>query len=260
MSLRRLTAAVLVVCATAAHIIAQETPARIASSERPFAVGEEMQYDLRAKWFVVTGKGTASLRVEAIDTVHGFPTYRLVMAMKGGISAYHIDDVHKSWLDTAQLFSRRFYQKIDQTTFNRDRTFDFYPDSMRYADLAKIGRPDGTAELASAQPLDDVSFLYYMRMVPLEVGREYSMSRYYKSEGNPVSVRVLRTERITVPAGEFPAIVIRPTIRTDNGLFSKGGEAEVWLSNDARRIPLKVRAKISIATMTMELRSYTPGR
>ncbi|MGH7467987.1 MAG: DUF3108 domain-containing protein [Longimicrobiales bacterium] len=234
----------------------QEEPAeRKASAGLPFGVGEILRYQLHAQWFLISGRGTASLSVEAVDTVHTFPTYRLVSKMKGGISVFKVDDVQRSWLDVDQLFSRRFEQKLRQTTFNRDRTFDFLPDQMRYVQL---GKPAVNGPLASAQPLDDVSFLYHLRTLALTVGREYREARYYKSDGNPVIARVLRTERIKVPAGEFEAIVVQPRIKSD-GLFGEGGEALVWLSNDERRLPLRVRAKVKIATLTMNLESYTPS-
>jgi hypothetical protein len=222
----------------------------------PFAVGEEMTYRLQARWGIVSGSGDAALRVEAKESVHGFQAYRLAMSMSGGIAIFRIDDVQRSWLDVEQLFSRRFEQKLNQTGYKRDRTYDFLPSEMRYV---RVGHPEDAGDLVTPFPLDDVSFIYYVRTLPLVVGREYTEPRYYKSEGNPVSVQVLRTERVTVPAGEFDAIVVRPIIQTD-GLFGEGGQAEVWLSNDDRRIVLKLRAKVKLGTLTMELDSYTPGR
>lgn len=221
----------------------------------PFAVGEVLDFKLEAKWSFVRGGGTASLAVQAVDTVNGHPAYRLDFRTKGGITLFKINDLQRSWLDVHQLFSRRFEQQLDQTGYSRDRTYDFFVKEGRYVSQEN---PADSGRLASAEPLDDVSFIYHIRTLPLKVGEEYTAARYFKQEGNPVTVRVLRTERITVPAGEFDAIVVKPIIRT-KGLFSEGGEAEVWFSNDARRIPLKVRAKVSIATLTMELRSYTPG-
>ena len=222
----------------------------------PFGVGERMDYKLSAKWFLVSGSGRASLGVEAIDTVHGHPSYRLGFRTKGGITVFKMNDIQRSWMDVRTLFSRRFEQKLDQTGYSRDRTYDFFTDQMRFVSQEN---PADSGTLASARPLDDVSFIYHIRTLPLVVGEEYTAARYFKQEGNPVTVRVLRTERISVPAGEFDAIVVKPIIRT-KGLFSEGGEAEVWFSNDERRIPLRVRAKVSIATLTMELQKYEPAR
>src|SRR5690606_13857419 len=108
---------------------------------------------------LVSGSGTARFGVMAIDTVHGFPTYRLESAMKGGIAVFKVDDVQRSWLDVERLFSRRFQQKLNQTTYKRDRTYDFFPDRMRFE---QPGKPGSGGDLATPMPLDDVSFLYYV--------------------------------------------------------------------------------------------------
>ncbi len=238
---------------TSARTAPVREPADFASV--PFGVGESFDFKLEAKWFLISGSGTASLAVSALDTVRGNPSYRLDFRTKGGITVFKINDVQRSWLDARELFAHRFEQKLDQTGYSRDKTYEFLPDEMKFVNLAN---PSDSGTLASALPLDDVSFIYFIRTLPLKVGDEYNASRYFKSGGNPVTVRVLRTERITVPAGSFDAVVVQPIIRT-KGLFSEGGEAEVWFSNDARHIPLRVRAKVSIATLTMELESFTDG-
>jgi hypothetical protein len=109
-----------------------------------------------------------------------------------------------------------------------------------------------------ATPLDDGSFLYFVRTVPLEVGKTYRFERYFKPERNPVTIHVLRRERVKVPAGEFDAVVVRPSIKT-KGIFSEGGRAEVWLSDDDRRVVLQVKSRLSFGSLNLYLRSMKPG-
>src|SRR5437773_2143430 len=71
-------------------------------------------------------------------------------------------------------------------------------------------------------PLDDGSFLYFLRTIPLEVGKEYSFDRYFRPDRNPVRIQVLRRERVSVPAGQFDAVVVRPIINA-KGVFSENG-------------------------------------
>jgi hypothetical protein len=66
----------------------------------------------------------------------------------------------------------------------------------------------------------------------------------------------LRRETVRVPAGSFETIVVRPILRT-RGLFAEGGEAEVYLSDDANRIPVLIRSRVPVVgSLTMLLRSY----
>jgi hypothetical protein len=93
--------------------------------------------------------------------------------------------------------------------------------------------------------------------VPLEVGQTYEFNRYFRPDRNPVKITVLRRERIKVPAGTFDAIVIRPSIKT-KGIFSENGQAEVWLSEDDRRIMLQMKSKLSFGSLSLYLKSYRP--
>ena len=223
----------------------------------PFGPGELMNY--RARWGIFGTVGSGSLQVEAIDTIRGEPAYQLAFRMKGKVIAWGMDDVQRSWLDVDDLFAHRFEQKLNQTSYKRDRTLDFLPDDMRWV---RVGKEEENGDLATDVPLDDVSFLYFVRTLPLEVGDTYTLPRYYKDEGNPVTLRVLRRERIKVPAGEFDAIVVQPIIKT-SGLFGEGGEAEVWFTDDAERILVKLQAKMPAGpfggTLKMELENFTPG-
>jgi hypothetical protein len=229
----------------------------------PFGPGEEIHYRISASWTIIRGGGDGSLRVEGIDTIRGHPSYRLAFYMKGGITVFKMDDVQRSWFDVNELFSRRFQQKINQTTYQRDKVLDFFPEQLQWTarDLLRPTKPEEHGDLASEIPLDDVSFLYHVRTMALRVGESVTLPRYFKEDGNPVVIRVLRKERVKVPYGEFDAIVVQPIIETDDSsLFSQDGEARVWFTDDERRLLVKLEAKAGKGiSLRMEMFAYAPG-
>jgi hypothetical protein len=262
--MRKLAAAVaLLLCGAAAGAAAVQgsarhgTPLEMVATEVapvPFGPGERTVYGV---WYGVMGRrGEAVSEVTGLETVRGRQAYHLNFTLRGGIPLARINDRQESWLDVGQLYSHRFRQDLHQVRYKRLRTLDFLP---REGVWRQAENQANTGELASDQPLDDVSFLYWARTLPLEVGRSYEFRRYYKDEGNPVIVQVLRRETVTVPAGTFNTIVVRPLIRT-SGMFSDGGEAEVYFSDDERRIVVQVKTKMSIGTMNRQREQYTPGR
>ena len=113
-------------------------------------------------------------------------------------------------------------------------------------------------EASVSQPLDDGSFLYFLRTIPLEVGQTYDFNRYFRPDRNPVRIKVLRKERVKVPAGTFDAIVVQPVIKT-KGIFSENGHAEVWLSDDDRHIMLQLKSALSFGSLNLYLKSYSPS-
>lgn len=226
-------------------------PARVAPV--PFGPGEMATY--RVTYGLLGSVGRGVVEVAGIDTVRGNPSYHLVFRLKGGIPLAKVDDVQESWLDVAGLYSHRFKQDIDEVNYERLRTLDFFP-------AEKVWRwkeRETEGPLATDLPLDDVAFMYFARTLPLEVGKTYTFDRYYKAEGNPVTVKVLRRQTVKVPAGTFQTLVLKPIIRT-KGLFAEGGEAELYFSDDERRMLVLMTTKVAkIGTLKLHLEKYQAG-
>lgn len=211
----------------------------------PFEPGEELRFNARASIF---GGGDAFMTVGQIDTLHGFPTYPVALRIKGSVLGIGLEQTLSSWMDTETLVSRRFIN--DQLKpRERYREHDFFPEKR----LVQRIDYDTIWALPTALPLDDISFVYFARTIPLEVGETYTFHRYYKDDGNPVILKVLRRDRTEVPAGVFNTIVVQPIIRT-SGLFSEGGEAEIHFSDDERRVVVYLRADMGTLLPTLELK------
>ena len=90
------------------------------------------------------------------------------------------------------------------------------------------------------------------------MGKTYSFDRYFKPDRNPVTVTVVRRERIKVPAGTFEAIVLHPTIKA-KGVFGEGGKAEIWLADDSSRIMLQMKSKLKIGSLNLYLKQIRHG-
>jgi hypothetical protein len=220
----------------------------------PFGVGEKARY--RVGYGVLRGVGSGSMEIVGLEVVRGHPTYHMQFRLRGGIPGARVNNKYDSWMDARGLFSRRFEQDTHEVRFKRQRVREFLPEEMRWT-----GRTNDRVEaggLPTARPQDDTSFLFFIRTLDLEVGEELQFENYWNPDGNPVRIRVLRRETVAVPAGRFNTIVIQPLIQT-SGMFSEGGEAEVYLSDDDARILVMIRAKVSFGTLRLELEEYTPA-
>lgn len=224
----------------------------LAAAPVPFGPGETLEYRVKLG---ALGAGQGSMSVMGLDTVRGRPTYHVRYSVGGGILFLQVHDTVQSWIDIRTLSSLRFRQDLKEVRYERHRQLEFYPEEMRWV------RSDGEDQgrLATSRPLDDVSFVYFVRTLPLEPGRRYRFDRYFKEDGNPVIIEVVRRQKVKVPAGEFNTVVVRPTIQTD-GLFSKGGEAEIYFTDDERKLVVLMRSKVPlVGSLTLELRRYEPG-
>ncbi|MDT8341280.1 MAG: DUF3108 domain-containing protein [Longimicrobiales bacterium] len=217
------------------HVPESLDPAAVTPMKVPFAVGENLTYEVRFGRKVV---GEGFLRVNGVQDIRHRPAYQVGMGLDGSMWPWSIKYRFDSWMDIENLASYRFVQ--DQTGVDaRYRAYDIFPAERRW----ERTDAEDSGETLSDVPLDQVSFLYYVRTLPLEVGDEYVLDQYFKEDGNPVRIRVLRKDRKTVPAGTFDTVVIEPVIRT-SGLFGDGGQAEIHLTDDDRRIMVYMLSRV----------------
>lgn len=245
-----------------------------------FAPGERFRYSAR---YGRIKAGHTTLEVEAVDTLDGTPVYRIARELEAGVSFCRIDNRDVSWVAPRPLRTLRFEQhKRECPSYELDRRYDFDHDesgstwtmlNMFPAEGGGSGGGDDgdrrtdewrletvEEDVATADnAIDDVAFLYLARMVPLEVGETYRFERYFQEDGNPVVIEVLRRETVRVPAGKFETVVLRPIIPT-SGAFGEDSEAEVYITDDERRIPVQIKASLKIGSVNMYLREYDPGR
>jgi hypothetical protein len=218
----------------------------------PFSVGETAQYDVK---FGAIRVGTATTTVNAIEEIRGRSAWHTVFRMKGGTLFFKVDDVFESWIDRETFSSLRFYQTQQEGSSDRRKRYEIFPDKGTYVEMDK--KPP-REHPGVRDPLDDGSFIFFVRTIPLTVGHTYESNRYFRPERNPVRIRVIRKERIEVPAGKFDCVVVQPVIKT-NGIFSENGNAEVWLTDDPRHVVVQIKSRLSFGSINLYLKSYKPG-
>ena len=215
----------------------------------PFGAGERMEYDVR---FGALRVGSAHMEVVSLDNLRGRAVWHTAFWVQGGNFLYRVNDVYESWMDAESLSSLRFVQELEEGGKEIERRFEIYPERAIFVQTSKKPNKE---EKSVTQPLDDGSFLYFLRTIPLEIGKEYSFDRYFRPDRNPVRIQVLRRETVSVPAGTFETVVIRPIINA-RGVFSENGRAEVWLTADGRRIMVQMKSHLKFGSLSLYLKKY----
>ena len=227
--------------------ITAPTPA--SNAARPYGPGEKLVYDLAVGGAKV---GTGTMSLFPGEQIDGHDTYHSVFDIKGGFLFFKVNDRLESWFEPGSATTHRFHQLINEGSYHKERFFEIFPDS------AMLHQRGFEPKASVHEPLDDASFFYFVRTVPLNVGETYTFTRYFRPEKNPVIVKVLRRETVKVEAGTFNTIVLQPIIKS-GGLFAEGGEALIWVTDDDRRIMVQLRAKMPVLrSLDLFLKSYTP--
>jgi hypothetical protein len=216
----------------------------------PFDQGEKLTFDVRFGGIKV---GTGRMEVLGTTDVRGREAWHTRFTVKGGIPLYKVNDRLESWIDTRTFESLRFVQDLEEGRRDRERFYEIFPERSTYSEKGEVEHAPSVDD-----PLDDAAFMYFVRTIPLEVGKTYAFNRYFRPDRNPVQIRVLRKETVKVPAGTYETIVIQPVIKS-KGIFSEKGHAEMWLTDDSRRLLVQMKTDLSIGSLNLYLRGYVPG-
>jgi hypothetical protein len=246
--MRQLLVAVLLGALPANAQDAVRPEADAPAARMPFGVGERMEYDIR---FGKVHVGNGDMEVLPMDSVRGRETWHTVFKLDGGVPFYHVNDRYEDWIDARTFASLRYWQDIDEGNYEPKRHYEIFPERRQYVEN------DNAPRESVAHPLDEGSFIYFLRSVPLRVGMDTSFNDYFRADRNPIRFKVLRREPIEVPAGRFNAIVVQPIF--ESKLFSEGGHAELWLSDDENHIMLQLKSKLSFGSLNLYLKSYRPS-
>jgi len=229
---------------------AQRQLADSMDSTPPFRVGERLTYQVKYGRIPI---GRASMAVVGIEDVRGRPAYHVAFRIDGGLPGLQVHDSYESWLDTATLASRRHVQEIREVRYRRSTRYEIFPEERQYWE-----NDEDSLHASVASPLDEGSFVYFIRTVRVPVGQTRAFHQYFKPDRNPVIIRAIRRDTVEVPSGRYPTVVVRPTIRA-RGIFAEDGEAELWFSDDAHRILVQLRTKFAGFSLSLSLTEFRPG-
>lgn len=169
---------------------------------------------------------------------------------------YKVRDYYKSYVDTRGLFPWRFEQHIREQDFKRDFEVNFLPDSQK---VKTIGNGTELREFTVAPYVQDIySAFYYARTLDLSKykdGDVIDIPTFNDDKTFNLAVKIIGRETVDVEAGEFKTIIVQPMLT--EGFTNKTSDIFVYLSDDDRKIPVKVKMKIVIGALVAELTEYS---
>ena len=210
--------------------------ARMPASQRPFSVGERLTYGVRVGSMGAVGRGEMS--VGGPVDIRGVEVLVLRSEMRAGIGFIKGTGLTQSWLDVDRMAALRFV-KEERRIFSRHRdSVEVFPETRRWmaADRTSGATPTGA-------PLDELSFIYFIRTLPLTSDTTFEVSRHFDAERNPVGLRILGRETVSTRAGEFETVAVEMRVK-DPRHYRGEGVIRVHLTDDGCRLPVRIESTI----------------
>ena len=216
-----------------------------------FGVNEKFTFDIN---YGFINAGGATMEVTRLIEYNNRPCYQTVTRAYSNSffsNFFNVDDRVESIVDALGIFSWRFEKNLKEGSYsaNRQYTFD------QRLNLAYDGKD--TVEV-NPYVQDALSALYFVRTQDLEVGKSVYADNFTDGKLYPLEVKVIRKEEITVPAGTFECLVVEPLLRSV-GVFKHEGKLTVWLTDDRLKMPVLMKSKVLVGSISAELTDYQLG-
>ncbi len=229
-----------------------------------FLPGEVMTYDAYYNWGLVWIKlGSAKFTVEMQDS----STYKFTVSaanLPKWDNIFSINTVHTATA-TLDLVPLTYTAITTQNGSHSEIRYEFdHVDKMVARAKVNEASPDGTYKVFPFEPYsqDIINSIYVARNVDLTQngGKDIPFYPIYDDKVIPINGSVLGTERIKTREGEYFDCLKCVTMPPDDTMFDAKEPVYIWITEDARRIPILVEAKIMIGRLKVYLNSYQEGK
>lgn len=220
----------------------------------PFSPGEKLTF--RVIYFALPA-GTVVMEVKKVTSWEGHRVYQLVAtAQSSSLFSlfYRVKDRLESLIDTKTFLPYRFskyqeegsYRNSETTLFERNKKV-----AVTFDAGEKETNPKGTSIQIPTDVQDALSAFYNLRLQKLKVGKSVFMNVNADGKNYRIEVKVLRKEKL----GSQKTIVVEPILKQVDlgGILREKGGIYIWLTDDERRIPVLIKARVVIGSLTLML-------
>ena len=218
-------------------------------AQTPFKIGESLQYHAE---FNRVRVGEAELKVSAIEEINTIKSYHIIYVAKTkGLAdrLFKIRDQIDIWIDKEGFFTHRLIKNINQGNYKNkvDVRFDYNKS------IAKTSTKEISIDFKAR---DSFSLFYYLRTILLNENDIMSFSSFEGRRIVDYKLQIKGNEIIRTELGNITCTVIRPYQEGEN-LFKNQGDMQIWISNDEKRLPVKIQIKMKFGSMTLLLKKVS---
>jgi hypothetical protein len=245
----------------AAAILALVLAVPAPAADLPFGAGESIVLRITYAHLLA---GRARLTVNGVERdtkpVLEFSATARSQGFFAWLFRFRVEDQTLAEWDPASGCSLRIEKRLREGRAKRDQVVVFDPAGSATVRDPKIKEAQFEIEPCS---LDILSALFVARVRGIPEDRPLELPVFDNGRRFRLAVRFLGRERLDLPpplGPKTPVVIVEPKLVEGTGLFvkEKNARLKLWLTDDARRIPVRLRTKVAVGSVSADLESYVP--
>jgi hypothetical protein len=229
-------------------------------NQNSFGLGEKLNFTIN---YVGVKAGDAIMEVAPyLVNINGRDCYKINITVRTSSSfewVYKLDEKYECNLDAQGFFPWRYnsdktqgkYKEQFEAIFDQEnhkvKTFEGYLNTFK----KEVTIPEYIQ--------DQVSAFYYARTFDIPNLNAWDLITTFqvfdKEQAKPLEVKYLGREEVSVDAGKFKCIKVKP-MGMEGGLFGASDDLVIWLTDDVVKMPVKIEIKIKVGSFNVDLDSY----
>ncbi len=238
-------------------ILYEEIPESFPKLEKskitPFQKGEQLTYLVH---YGLINAGEAKLTVKEQDTIIDgksvFHMYGEGKTLSVFEWFYTVRDVYETYLDEKTLAPRKFRRRVNEGGYIIDRDYHFVPEKEKVNTLRK-------GEIKTPKDVQDMlSSFYYLRAFDFtnaKPGQIFKINAFMDYKMFPFYVKYVGKDEVKVGMGKYKCIKFVPVVQ-EGRVFKSEDDLEIWVTDDAAKVPVLVKANLFVGSAKAELVNY----
>jgi len=167
-------------------------------------------------------------------------------------SFYKVNDRYETYFDRSGVFPYTFIRRVDEGGYK------FSQDYIFLQRRGQVTTQEKKTFDVPAHVQDMLSAFYFARTIDFgkaKPGEVFTIETFLDNELWPLRMRYVGKETIKLRNGKYRCLKFQPVVQ-EGRIFKGNDDLNVWITDDANRIPVLAQAKVLVGSIKMELSAY----
>lgn len=170
---------------------------------------------------------------------------------------FKVEDNYESYFDRKTIKPYRFIRKINEGGYTKD-TEILFNHIANFATVKDYKNNKTSVTAISENVQDMISAFYYLRsknISNMDIGETVAMDMFFDNENYGFKMKFLGRETIKTKFGKIKTLKFRPYVQSGR-VFKAKESLTVWVSDDANKIPLRIKADLAVGSLKADLNAF----
>ena len=227
------------------------------SSQNAFEDGEWFEFRIHYGVFNAS-RVTLGIQADTLDQVPVFHAKGYGRTTGLARLFFKVEDHYQSYFGQHDGLPRWFLRDIYEGGYTKDLEIFFNHDTLKAVVKDKKKKTTSTHQI-NQNVQDLISAFYYLRNFydtsDIKVGESIELNMFFDQENYLFKLRFLGYEIMDTAFGKVRCLKLRPLVQSGR-VFSEQESVTLWVSDDANKIPVKMRADLRVGSIDCDLENF----